>query len=708
MPRGEPPIRVKAAGPVPMFLRTVAVLFSAGLGLTLPMASGEEPLSLLVEVEGFAERGDWVVDQQFIDVMGSSYLLAHGLGKPCTNAKTTVKFPADGNYRVWVRTKDWVAEPEWAPGQFRVLIDGKPLDETFGTKGDGKWIWQDGGTVEISGRQASVELEDLTGFEARCDAVFFTMDPNAKPPQQAGNAMTCWREDLLGLEQPPESAGKFEVVVVGGGLAGCSAAITASRQGCKVALVQNRPVFGGNNSSEIGVHTGQWGIAGRLIMPEIAGNYGHDVKNPKFWLAVKEAENRRQAVVDAEDNITQFRGWHVFRAQKDGDRIKSVDALNIYSNEQLRFEAPIFIDCTGDGWVGYYAGADFRYGQESRDQHNESLAPVEASEMTLGSSLLWYAMPNDKPVDFPDVPWATAISKGHNARHGGWRFEYGHFRDTIWEAEEIRDYMIRAALGSFVTERKRDPTTNLALRRMNYIIGKRESRRLMGDYIMTQADCWDDTVKHDKVAQGGNPFDLHVPTKEHDFVVEINHQVSLSDRRLYDIPLRCLYSRNVTNLMMAGRCISATRIAHSSMRIQNTGGQNGVAVGAAAYLCVKYGVTPREVGKKYLKALQGIVFAEGVNTEPAKNLQQLEAEKRRKLGVPAGGKRLRFPTEADTDGDGLISPTEWNKGRPSWEWLFPVIDTNKNGQIDTKEYDAFQEYKVQNPDWRTKRPHVDE
>ncbi|MBC8872743.1 MAG: hypothetical protein H8E44_25200 [Planctomycetes bacterium] len=179
----------KAAGPVPMSLRTMAVLLSLGLGLMLQAARGEEAESLLVEVESFPERGGWVVDQQFIDVMGSSYLLAHGLGKPCSNAKATVEFPADGNYRVWVRTKDWVAEPEWAPGQFRVLINDEPLDETFGTKGDGKWIWQDGGTVEIGGQKVSIELDDLTGFDGRCDAILFTTDPNAKPPQQAGEAM---------------------------------------------------------------------------------------------------------------------------------------------------------------------------------------------------------------------------------------------------------------------------------------------------------------------------------------------------------------------------------------------------------------------------------------------------------------------------------------------------------------------------------------
>jgi hypothetical protein len=332
----------------------------------------------------------------------------------------------------------------------------------------------------------------------------------------------------------------------------------------------------------------------------------------------------------------------VFRAEKEGDRIRSADAMNVFTSEQLRFQAPIFIDCTGDGWLGYYAGADFRYGQESRDEHGEQLAPEKAGEMTLGSSLLWFAAPVEDPMELPDLPWATAISRGHIARYGGWKFEYGHHRDTIWEAEEIRDYMIRAAIGSFVTGKKKQPETYAPyeIRRLNYIIGKRESRRLMGDHIMTQADCWDNTVKSDKVAQGGNPFDLHVPSKEHDFVVEVDHRVSLhKDRKLYDIPLRCLYSRNVSNLLMAGRCVSATRIAHSSMRIQNTGGQNGEKV--------------------------------------------------------------------DRDKNGLISPEEWDQAKPQWKWLFKIIDTGKDGVIDKKEYEAFQDYKEKNPDWQKMKPEGD-
>ena len=240
-------------------MRRFQFAISVGMLAVLLSANPARAAEMLVEAESLKDLGGWVVDQQFIDAMGSSYLLAHGLGKPCAAAKGTVSLPEPGRYRVWVRTKDWVAEPEWAPGQFRIAINGKLLDETFGTKGDGAWIWQDGGMVDIAARDVTLELRDLTGFNGRCDAIYFTTDPATRPPEKAGREMTAWRERLLGLKQPPASAGQFDVVVVGGGLAGCSAALTAARLGCKVALVQNRPVLGGNNSPEIRVHTGPWG-----------------------------------------------------------------------------------------------------------------------------------------------------------------------------------------------------------------------------------------------------------------------------------------------------------------------------------------------------------------------------------------------------------------------------------------------------------------
>jgi hypothetical protein len=184
----------------------------------------------------------------------------------------------------------------------------------------------------------------------------------------------------------------------------------------------------------------------------------------------------------------------------------------------------------------------------------------------------------------------------------------------IWEAEQIRDYLFRSIYGSFATARRNDPEklAKHELRHVNYILGKRESRRLMGDYIMTQMDCWDTPRKPDKVCVTSNPFDIHVPTERYDFRIKVDERYGgLGKRKDYDIPFRSLYSRNVRNLMMAGRCISATHIAHSSTRVMNTGSQTGIAVGAAAFLCKRYDIGPREVGREHIEELQDIVFGRG-------------------------------------------------------------------------------------------------
>ena len=207
---------------------------------------------VLVEAESFETTGGWVVDQQFMDLMGSPFLLAHGLGDPVKDATTTVTFSAEGPYRVWVRTRDWVApwSAKGAPGKFQLMIEGKPLAATFGTEG-AQWHWQDGGVVTV-GRQEEVTLHDLTGFEGRCDAVLFSRDLSYRPPNDA-DGLKQLRRELLGVSEEPENAGQFDLVVVGGGIAGTSAAVTAARLGLRVALVQDRPVLGGNGSSEVRV-----------------------------------------------------------------------------------------------------------------------------------------------------------------------------------------------------------------------------------------------------------------------------------------------------------------------------------------------------------------------------------------------------------------------------------------------------------------------
>jgi hypothetical protein len=199
---------------------------------------------VLIEAESFDDHGGWVLDTQFIDNMGSPHLLAHGMGRPLKDATTTIEFPSMGTYRVFVRTKDWVAkwDAPGTPGKFQLVVNGKPVAENFGTKGK-EWFWHDGGTVDIESAETTIALHDLTGFDGRCDAIFFTK--NETPPPNENTILADWRQKLLGLSDEPTEKSGYDLVVVGGGYAGMGTAISAARMGCKVALIQNRPVLGG-------------------------------------------------------------------------------------------------------------------------------------------------------------------------------------------------------------------------------------------------------------------------------------------------------------------------------------------------------------------------------------------------------------------------------------------------------------------------------
>ncbi|MFA5194114.1 MAG: FAD-dependent oxidoreductase, partial [Verrucomicrobiia bacterium] len=300
-------------------------------------AAAEQPV--LIEAECFAQRGGWVVDSQFMDQMGSPYLLAHGLGRPVADATTEVEFPATGTYRVWVRTKDWVAQ--WkapgAPGKFRLLVDGKPLATTFGT-GGAQWHWQDGGKVEITGRRVRLALHDLTGFEGRCDAILFSRDAKFTPPNRDPE-MAVFRRACLNLPEQPEPAGEFDFVVTGGGIAGTCAAISAARLGLKVALIQDRPVLGGNNSSEVRVwlqgarNKEPWPRIGDVVAELEQDHRAH--YGPTNTADLYEDE-KKLAVVRAEPNIRLFLEHRVNGAETDGGRIRAVIAQEINTCRRVR------------------------------------------------------------------------------------------------------------------------------------------------------------------------------------------------------------------------------------------------------------------------------------------------------------------------------------------------------------------------------------
>lgn len=611
-------------------------------------AAGARGGSVLVEAESFDALGGWVLDTQAIEPMGSPYVMAHGLGEPVADARTTVALSAAGRYRIWVRTRDWAApwNAPQAPGRFQVLVDGAPLAPTFGTTG-ADWHWQDGGAVELAGSQIQLVLRDLTGFNGRCDAILLTTDLATSPPN-AEPEMNAWRRRLLGLPEVAPDAGAFDLIVVGGGLAGCCTAIAAARLGVRVALIQNRPVLGGNNSSEVRV-----GLSGQIhqepyprlgdLVDEIGPigywNYHDAQRNPDLprsreVLATVRAEpsrtihnagpaanyedDKKLRAVHAEANLQLFLNMHAFAVQRDGSgrRIAAVLARRTNDAREFRFPGRWFADCTGDGTLGFLAGATYRMGRESRAETGESLAPEQADALTMGTSVQWDSVLEDQPSPFPDCPWAVPFDDRtyHPLTRGDWDWEAGIGRDQIAEAEQIRDLGLRAVFGNWAYLKNHSPVQDrFAKRRLKwvaYVGGKRESRRLIGDVVLQEQDLVRRKVFPDACVTVTWPIDLHYPHPENarQFPGQEFRSIAKSVRiQPYPLPYRCLYSVDVPNLFMAGRNISVTHVALGAVRVQRTTGMMGEVVGMAAALCQQHATDPRGVYEHHLEELQALM-----------------------------------------------------------------------------------------------------
>jgi hypothetical protein len=206
---------------------------------------------LWIDAEDFRDYGGWLLDTQFVYTMGSAYLIAADLGRPVQDASIRVEVPRAGVYRLWVRAKNWLKEH--SPGRFTVLVDGRPSNRVFGAAESADWLWQSAGEFELAKGEAEIVLRDLTGYYGRCDALVLTSDLDYVPPAET-EAIRLERSRLTGLSLTPQPGGRYDVVVVGAGAAGSCAAIAAARLGARTALVQNRPVLGGNASIELGVH----------------------------------------------------------------------------------------------------------------------------------------------------------------------------------------------------------------------------------------------------------------------------------------------------------------------------------------------------------------------------------------------------------------------------------------------------------------------
>ena len=521
------------------------------------------------------DAGGWKLDVQFMEEMGSPCLLAHGMGRRVVDAKALVDLPEAGSWRVKVRAKNWA---DGAPGRFRLRVDGQPMTHELGA-GARAWAWEEVGTVELSAGRHRVSLEDLTGFDGRCAGVVFEKGDDLAP---LTGALDC-------RNVTPSEEVVADLVVVGGGIPGTCAAVAAARAGLKVALVQDRPVLGGNASSEVRV----WCAGEGSVHPVIAALRGRYM-NRNVNLGNDDAT--RQRVVDDEKNIDCRLANRAFAVEKGtGGTLIAVKALDWKRNVVVRYTGRWFVDATGDGWIGFWAGADYRMGREAQAEFNEPAAPEKADRDTLGASLMWESALANTDVPF-SAPWAEPHAQGVSAVNGEWNWEYGLHKDMTTQAEEIRDRLLLAIYGAFSLAKKDPVHARRMLVLCPFILGKRESRRLMGDYVYSERDVTELRTFPDAIAAGSWSVDLHYDNFKEgvDFLTTCRQP----HYGRYYIPYRAIYSRNVPNLFMAGRCFSCTHVGLGGPRVINTLAQLGVAAGEAAALCRKYACTPRDIWAK--------------------------------------------------------------------------------------------------------------
>ena len=653
----------------------LALLIAAWL--TRPLAAA----NIWIEAESFEQKGGWLVDQQMIEGMGSPYLIAHGLGTPVKDALTKVRIDTAATYNVYVRTYNWTApwHPAAGPGGFKVAINGKRLPVIVGQTGN-RWQWQKAGTMSLKQGTATLALCDLSGFDGRCDAI--CLSTAAVAPPEDYEALKRYRDKMLRRGPNVRSAGVFDLVVVGGGVAGMSAAVAAARLGLKVALVQNRPVLGGNNSSEVRVHLGGRINTGKYPrLGDLQKEFG-PTQEGNAMPAENYADERKLNFVKAEPNVSLFLNYHVCGVQMQGQHIPmtkllpalqpsamlpgvrakasctsdsgasatangakcegegplvasgetgkskgtglinrdnaiaSVIAMNVLTGEELCFEAPLFADCTGDATLGVLAGAMCSIGREPQSAFGEDLAPQQADDMTMGVSMQWYAKKRDKPTPFPLFEYGISFNEqtAEKRLKGEWTWETGLNSRIVDNLERVRDYgmLVVYSNWSYLKNRSKDRQRyeRQQLDWLAYVAGKRESRRLLGDYVLSEQDIVKNMPHEDATFTTTWSIDLHYPDTLNARNFATGPFKAISRQRViypYAVPYRCLYSRNISNLFMAGRNISVTHVALGSVRVMRTTGMMGEVVGMAAAVCHANKAYPRQVYTHFLPQLQALM-----------------------------------------------------------------------------------------------------
>lgn len=569
--------------------------------------------TLLIEAEQFVEKGGWKVDTQFIESMGSPYLNAHGLGTPVEDATTTVSLPAEGDYRIWVRTLDWserLGRAEGA-GRFKLSIDGEAVGGELG-KGAPEWTWELAGTASLQAGDRKISLNDLSGFNGRVDAILLSSDPGFTPPKVGTLAeRTGWK--IPGTPTEGEDLGNFDLVVVGGGYGGMGSALSAARMGAKVALIQNRKVLGGNGSSEIRVWAKGNFPPNEYPFAELIQEFTDSAKaSPAPAEQFEDA--KKEEIVRAEKNITLLLGHHAYGVNKDGDRITSVKALDIENGKVRTIAGNLFVDATGHGFIGDWAGADKKMTEKGR----------------MGMSNMWIWQNTDGPVSFREEDWMIPFKETDfpypRRNHAEWFWESGYNNHPIKELEHTRDWNLTVsysawnAIKNHGAHAKRDPEghKNAAMTWLAYVGGTRETQQLLGDVILTGDDVVAKKEFPDSCVRVTWSIDLHVPreeylkaTPENPFIARAIHGKGVDRKVGYPIPYRCFYSRNIPNLFMVGRNISVDRRALGTARVMNTIGMMGVAVGRAAALATVHECSPRDIYENHLDEVKQLWLLPG-------------------------------------------------------------------------------------------------
>ncbi|MFH0963660.1 MAG: FAD-dependent oxidoreductase [Planctomycetota bacterium] len=487
----------------------------------------------------------------------------------------------------------------------------------------------------------------------------------------------------MSLKNFPSDLGdpqRFEVLVIGGGLAGVCAALAAARLGRKVALVQDRPVLGGNASSEHKVNISGADVSGQSltrfsretgIIDELALEVFH--RAPSNATARYVQDWVLYEAVTRERNATLFLNAKALEAVLGGDgSIRGVTVLQTSTEKSFALSGKIVIDCSGDGLVAADAGAEFRMGREARSEFHESMAIRKADRHTMGSSLEFICRDMGRPVPFTppsfaryfesekDLPFRSPTLEFPDSKFEGcgwWWLEWGGELDTIADDEKIRDELIAVLFGlwDLLKNRSSRELENYALEWICAIPGKRESRRFMGDYILNENDVRANLRFADAVGYAGWPIDVHPPKG----IYEPGPPTVKADPVLrtdyVTIPFRSLYSRNVPNLLFAGRNISVTHVALGTTRVMGTCSILGEAAGLAAHLCLAHKVRPRELARRHMGELQQLLLRNGCHIPDLRNEDPEDLA--RSAGVSASSEAaLRLEGRRFSSGGAVSAP----------------------------------------------------